>query len=105
MRVLPWEDGVHARVHTLSRAHPVSVRLYPEVGVINLFLRATTAALTINENADPDVRSDLWKALDAIVPGTSAADACARASFVGVSLDLPVRDGRLALGTWQGGAV
>ena len=48
------------------------------------------------------MRSDLRKALDAIVPGTSAADACARASFVGVSLDIPVRDGRLALGTWQG---
>jgi thiamine phosphate synthase YjbQ (UPF0047 family) len=48
------------------------------------------------------IRSDLRKALDAIVPGASAADACARASFVGVSLDIPVRDGRLALGTWQG---
>lgn len=69
-----------------------------KVGVINLFLRSTTAALTINENADPDVRADLDKALSAIVPD----DACSRASFVGVSLDIPVHAGRLALGTWQG---
>ena len=71
-----------------------------KVGVVNLFLRATDAALTINENADPDVRVDLEKSLDEIAGGD--ADPRVLASFVGVSIDVPVHDGRLALGTWQG---
>ena len=83
------------------------------VGLAHLFLRHTSAALTINENASPDVRHDLETWFDAAVPerapfwthtleGPDDMPAHVKASLLGPSLTLPVRDGRLALGTWQG---
>jgi secondary thiamine-phosphate synthase enzyme len=78
-------------------------------GLVHLFCRHTTAGLTVNENADPDVRRDMLRALSAIVPenldyrhaeGNSPAHV--KASLLGCALTLPVRDGRLALGRWQG---
>lgn len=71
-------------------------------GVLNVFLRTPGGALSINENADPDVRVDLDAALRRVVAGDTPAAAAARSSLVGVSLDVPVQEGRLALGTWQG---
>ncbi|MFP4442285.1 MAG: secondary thiamine-phosphate synthase enzyme YjbQ, partial [Spirochaetia bacterium] len=77
-------------------------------GMCNLFVPHTTAAVTINESADPAVRKDILKELDKIVPlrdnyshseGNSAAHI--KSSMIGVSLNIPVRDGRLYLGTWQ----
>lgn len=75
-----------------------------------LFCQNTTAALTINENADPDVVSDMIAEMERIIPwdnsrfhhleGNSAAHM--KASFIGPDLHIPVLDGRLALGTWQG---
>jgi hypothetical protein len=53
----------------------------------------------VNENCDPDVRTDMQNALEAIVPVGLDEE---RATLVGCSIDLPVHDGRLALGTWQG---
>lgn len=80
-----------------------------ENGICNLFVPHTTAGLTINENADPDVVTDLLYILDKLVPtddpkyrhseGNSAAHA--KASMVGFSQTVIVEDGRLALGTWQ----
>lgn len=79
-------------------------------GICYVFCRHTTAGLTINENADPDVRHDILADLDRIVPdgnpryrhaeGNSAAHM--KASLLGFSATLPVTDGGLALGTWQG---
>ncbi len=78
-------------------------------GVITIFNPHTTAGLTINENADPDVVIDLDSALDRIVPwnagyrhgeGNSAAHL--KASMMGSSLQIIVRSGKLQLGTWQG---
>ena len=78
-------------------------------GFAHLFCRHTTAGLTVNENADPDVRRDMLLALSRIVPqdlpyrhaeGNSAAHV--KASLMGSALTLPVRGGRLALGRWQG---
>ena len=94
--LLPRKSGIYIWTNKLYEEMP-EIR-DTKVGVVNLFLRATDAALTINENADPDVRVDLDNALKAIVPG----DPTSRASFVGVSMDIPVHSGRLALGTWQG---
>ncbi|MBE6366590.1 MAG: YjbQ family protein [Lentisphaerae bacterium] len=81
-----------------------------ECGICHIFCQHTTAGLTINENADPDVRHDLLKKLDALIPknesyyrhgeGNSAAHL--KSSLMGVSLAVPVRNGRLHLGTWQG---
>jgi secondary thiamine-phosphate synthase enzyme len=82
------------------------------VGLLHLFIRHTSAGLTLNENASPDVRRDFETWVDAAVPedfawthtleGDDDMPAHVKASLMGPSLSLPVRDGRLALGTWQG---
>ncbi len=77
-------------------------------GAVLLFCPHTTAALTVNEIADPDVRADVGAALGKLVPnlrflhaeGNSAAHV--KAALLGPSLLLPVAGGRLALGSWQG---
>ena len=85
----------------------------PKVGMINLFVKHTSCALSINENADPDVRVDLAHIMDQVVPenqtfyrhtmeGLDDMPAHAKCSMFGVSLTIPITDGRLALGTWQG---
>ena len=83
------------------------------VGLLNIHIRHTSASLTLNENASPDVRRDFATWFDGAVPDgapfwthtTEGADdmpAHVKSSLLGFSLTLPVRDGRFALGTWQG---
>ena len=85
----------------------------PKAGLINLFVKHTSCALTINENADPDVRSDMEKILnhmvkenelyyDHVLEGADDMPAHAKCSLFGVSVTIPITDGRLNLGTWQG---
>ena len=85
----------------------------PQTGLLNLFVQHTSCALTINENADPDVRTDLSQIMDRLVrerepyydhtmEGPDDMPAHAKSSLFGVSLTVPITDGRLALGTWQG---
>lgn len=79
-------------------------------GLINIFILHTTCGLTINENADPDVVYDLLHRLDKLAPwdlstdrhreGNSAAHL--KSSLLGSSLTIPVKEGKLVLGTWQG---
>lgn len=87
--------------------------LLPRMGILNLFIRHTSAALSINENADPDVRTDMAAILDRLVKegepyythvfeGEDDMPAHAKASLIGPSLTVPIMNGRLALGTWQG---
>lgn len=81
-------------------------------GALFVFLRHTSASLTIQENADPDVQVDLVSALDRLAPedapwihdveGPDDMPAHVKAMLNGVSLHIPVTDGQLALGTWQG---
>ena len=81
-------------------------------GVLLLFLRHTSASLTIQENADPDVQADLVTALRRLAPadgpwihtteGPDDMPAHIKAMLNGVSLHVPVRAGTMALGTWQG---
>ena len=79
-------------------------------GVCFLFVRHTTAGLTVNENADPDVPRDMLHALRTLVPqhgmgfrhGEENSDAHIKASLVGASVAVPFSDGRLLLGRWQG---
>jgi secondary thiamine-phosphate synthase enzyme len=81
-------------------------------GVLLVFLRHTSASLTIQENADPDVQTDLMTALDRLAPedapwvhdleGPDDMPAHVKAMLNGVSLHVPVTGGALALGTWQG---
>jgi len=78
-------------------------------GAALLFVPHTTAAITINENADPDVREDINRFLNALVPKNGHyrhlegnADAHIKSTLVGVSLTIPIENGKLLLGTWQG---
>ena len=81
-------------------------------GALLVYLRHTSASLAIQENADPDVQSDLMAALDRLAPenapwihdveGPDDMPAHVKAMLNGVSLHAPVTGGKLALGTWQG---
>lgn len=80
-------------------------------GLLTVFLRHTSASLTIQENASPEVLPDLLDALDRLAPrdhpwrhdleGDDDMPAHVKSTLTGVSLGIPVRDGRLDLGTWQ----
>lgn len=85
----------------------------PESGLLHLFLKHTSAGLTINENADPDVLSDMKKIFSKIVKerdpsyehtleGDDDMPAHAKSTLTGVSLIIPISNHRLNLGTWQG---
>ena len=85
----------------------------PKAGLLNLFIKHTSCALSIKENADPDVRSDMEKIMshivrenepyyDHVLEGADDMPAHAKSSLFGVSLSIPITDGRLNLGTWQG---
>jgi secondary thiamine-phosphate synthase enzyme len=78
-------------------------------GFVNIYVPHTTAGITINENADPSVRSDIINKLNKLIPfsdnyahseGNSAAHI--KSTLVGVSQMVPVENGRMLLGTWQG---
>jgi secondary thiamine-phosphate synthase enzyme len=81
-------------------------------GLLTAFCRHTSASLTLQENADPDVRTDLLAALDRLAPRTAPyvhtlegpddMPAHIRTMLTGAAVAIPVTDGRLALGTWQG---
>jgi secondary thiamine-phosphate synthase enzyme len=84
-----------------------------EAGLAVIFIQHTSAGLTLNENADPSVRSDFESHMNEMVPedapyyrhtleGSDDMPAHIKASLMGSSVTIPVRDGRLALGTWQG---
>jgi secondary thiamine-phosphate synthase enzyme len=84
-----------------------------EVGLLHLFIQHTSASLTINENVSPDVRGDLERHLNVMVPenaphyehtveGPDDMPAHIKASLFGSALTIPVGDGELLLGTWQG---
>jgi secondary thiamine-phosphate synthase enzyme len=87
-------------------------RIGAENGLLTLFIAHTSASLTIQENADPDVRYDLKVALERLAPESSSyrhsmegpddMPAHIKAMLTSVSLSIPVIDGRTALGTWQG---
>ena len=79
-------------------------------GIVVLYVQHTTAGLTVNENADPDVPRDMLHALRTLIPqhgmgfrhGEENSDAHIKASLVGPSVTIPFADGRLLLGRWQG---
>jgi len=84
-----------------------------KIGLVNFLLKHTSASLTLNENADRDVRSDMGKYFDEIVPenknyfehtseGEDDMPAHIKTSLLGNSISIPITSGRLNLGTWQG---
>jgi secondary thiamine-phosphate synthase enzyme len=111
VRLEPRPRGFHLVTREVVEAVPELRRL--RVGLATLFMQHTSASLTLNENASPDVRRDFATWFDRAVPdgadywrhtleGPDDMPAHVKASLTGSSLVLPVRDGRLALGTWQG---
>jgi secondary thiamine-phosphate synthase enzyme len=111
MRLPPLERGFHLVTREVEQAVPEIGDL--RVGVAHVFVRHTSASLTINENASPDVRRDLESWFSSAVPedapywrhtveGPDDMPAHVKASLLGSSLTLPVSNGSLALGTWQG---
>jgi secondary thiamine-phosphate synthase enzyme len=112
--------GTH-RIRVRSHAREELVEFTEEVrrvlresgareGVCVLYVRHTTAALTVNENADPDVARDMLHCLRTLVPqhgmgfrhGEENSDAHIKASLTGPSVTVPFEDGELLLGRWQG---
>ena len=107
----PRPRGFHLVTSEIVDAVPDLARL--EVGVANVFMQHTSASLTINENASPDVRRDFSAWFDRAVPdgagyfahtleGPDDMPAHIKSSLTGSSLTIPVTRGELALGTWQG---
>jgi secondary thiamine-phosphate synthase enzyme len=99
------EQMVEITDHVASAVASSGVR----EGVAHIFCAHTTAGITINENADADVASDLLAGLARVVPRDAGwrhregnADAHLKAVLVGSSVTIPLSQGRLALGTWQG---
>jgi secondary thiamine-phosphate synthase enzyme len=107
----PRPRGIHLIDDEVVGALPELERV--AAGLLHLQLQHTSAALALNENASPEVRSDLEAWFDRAVPdgasyfrhtleGSDDMPAHMKAVLAGASLTLPVADGRLALGTWQG---
>jgi secondary thiamine-phosphate synthase enzyme len=107
----PQPRGFHLITREVLAAVPRIAEL--QVGMLHLLLRHTSASLTLNENASPDVRRDFASWFDAAVPedapywthtleGADDMPAHIKASLLGATLTIPVSRGRLALGTWQG---
>jgi secondary thiamine-phosphate synthase enzyme len=114
--VLQTEFTLRARnrgFHLITEEIVRNLPPLPETGLLHLFIQHTSAALTINENADPDVQTDMGRVFDHLVreresyynhtlEGDDDMPAHAKATLVGVSLSIPITRGRLNLGTWQG---
>jgi len=107
----PQARGFHLVTREVVSSMPEMADL--GVGLLHLFIRHTSASLTLNENASPDVRRDFESWFNEVVPerasywthtleGPDDMPAHVKAALLGSSLSLPVRDGGLALGTWQG---
>ena len=101
--------GFHLVTNEIVRQLPT----LPKVGTINIFCKHTSCGLSINENAEPDVRTDMETIFNHLVPenqpeyehtleGADDMPAHAKSTLSGVSITIPVTNGRLNLGTWQG---
>ena len=105
----PYSRGIHLVTDEIYARLPK----LPSTGLLNLFIQHTSAGLTINENADPMVRTDFNEFFNRLVAekqpwykhtleGDDDLPAHIKASIVGFSLTIPIHNGKLALGTWQG---
>jgi secondary thiamine-phosphate synthase enzyme len=106
----PLGRGFHLVTSQVVDGLPELARV--RVGILHVFLKHTSASLTINENADADVPRDLEASFNAIAPedfdyrhtieGPDDMPAHVKAALLGSSVSIPVQNGRLLLGTWQG---
>ena len=104
-----YKRGFHLITHQIEQ----QLGELPEKGLLSLLIKHTSAALTINENADPSVRTDFNSFIDRLVPedepyfvhtleGADDMPAHIKSSLFGQSLTIPITNHRLNLGTWQG---
>ncbi len=111
IRLNPKPRGFHLITDELLRELPELRNI--KIGLMNIFIMHTSASLTINENADPTVRQDFENWFNHAVPadepyylhqdeGADDLPAHLKSSILGSSLNIPVSNGRLRLGTWQG---
>jgi len=105
----PYRRGFHRIEHLLRDNLPE----LPETGMLNLFIKHTSAAIMISENADPDVQTDLDTLMDKMAPenapfythtieGSDDMPAHFKSVVVGVSINIPITRYKLNLGMWQG---
>jgi secondary thiamine-phosphate synthase enzyme len=111
LRLSAFPSGYHLITAQIEAAIP-EIK-FIKIGFLHLFIQHTSAALTINENADPTVRKDFQTFINELIPesyprfvhtdeGPDDMPAHIKASFFDTSLQIPISHGRLALGTWQG---
>jgi secondary thiamine-phosphate synthase enzyme len=106
----PRSRGFHLITRDITAALPELSTV--RAGLLHVFIQHTSASLTITENADPDVRTDLESSFNALAPedfpyvhtmeGPDDMPAHVKAALLGSSVSIPVQNGQLALGTWQG---
>lgn len=108
---LTVKSNSHSELITITRLVADAIQeLGLRDGVAHVFVRHTTCGLTINENADPAVKTDLLRRLEALAPWNDSKDrhmegnsaAHLKSTFLGASVSVPVVDGQMMLGTWQG---
>lgn len=110
LKLPPVSRGFHLITQQVVRQLPELSTI--EIGLLHVFIQHTSASLTINENADADVRTDFEMVMNHVVPesldyvhtleGPDDMPAHVKASMLGSSVSIPISGGRLALGTWQG---
>ena len=111
IRLTPRPRGFHLITNEIVEQVTEIQRL--QIGLAHIFIQHTSASLTLNENASPDVRRDMEQYFNKAIPedapyfehtyeGPDDMPAHIKASLLGASLHIPVASGRLALGTWQG---
>ena len=112
IRLTPFRRGFHLITEEIERALGSELRQF-NVGILQVFIKHTSASLTINENADPTVRGDFERFFNHTVPenepyyrhtyeGSDDMPAHLKSSLLGPSVQVPVTGGRLNLGVWQG---
>jgi len=111
IQLKPFKRGFHSITEIVIREFPEIKTI--EKGFLKVFIKHTSASLTINEDADPSVRVDFESHFNTIVPenapyyihtyeGSDDMPAHIKASLLGSSIEIPITNGKLNLGTWQG---
>jgi secondary thiamine-phosphate synthase enzyme len=111
IRLKPFSRGFHLITAIIEMQFPEIRQI--KAGILHVFIQHTSAGLTINENADPTVRKDFETFIKDLIPegypkfihnyeGDDDMPAHIKSSFFGNSLQIPITDGKLNLGTWQG---
>ena len=105
----PYSKGIHIITNNIDR----NLESVCNIGILHIFLKHTSAGLLINENADPSVLSDMERYFSDLVPeknnrfthiaeGSDDMPAHIKSAIIGQSLTIPITNGKLSLGTWQG---